>query len=211
MYLFTRRTRLVGGNGSAGIEWATKLCGSVKEVTGHDVQLWASVYSPGFGTVSWTAWVDDLAQLEAIGDKLGADAGYTALVDSGSAYTDGSLDDALLLPLYGAPDPTEDIQYVTGVEAVVAGGNVERAMTTGIALAQNAEKITGRPTMFVQSSTGPYGAVGWLTGYPNIASLQASQEALGADADWLKLVDTTDGCFVEDPTSTQQLIWRRLL
>ena len=29
----------------------------------------------------------------------------------------------------------EDIQYVTGVEAVVAGGNIERAMTTGIALA----------------------------------------------------------------------------
>lgn len=199
------------GNGSAGIEWAGEICGVVKGVTGHDVQLWAAVYSPGFGTVSWTAWVEDLAQLEAIGDKLQADAGYAALVDRGTAYTDGSLDDSVLLPLHGAPSPTEDLQYVVGVQAVVAGGNAERAVTAGIGLAQRAEQITGRPTMFVQAATGPYGSVGWLTGHPNIGSVQAAQEALGADPDWIKLVDSTDGCFVEDPSATQQLIWRRVV
>ena len=31
-----------------------------------------SVYSPGFGTISWTAWFEDLASLEAVGDKLDA-------------------------------------------------------------------------------------------------------------------------------------------
>lgn len=210
MYLFTRRTRLVGGNGSAGIEWATGLCSSVKAVTDHDVQLWASVYSPGFGTVSWTAWVEDLAQLESIGDRLGADADYAALVDRGASLTDGTLDDALLQPLHGTPDPTQEITYVAGVEAIVAGGNVVKAMTAGITIAQHAEKVTGRPTMFVQAATGPYGSVGWLTGYPDIASFQAAQEALAADAGWPEVVDATDGCFVEDPASTQQRIWRRL-
>ena len=92
MYLFTRRPRLVGGHGSAGIEWVSKLCGAVKDVTGHDVQLWTVAFSPGFGTVSWTAWVEDLAQLESIGDKLGADPGYSSLVDSGAPYTDGMVE-----------------------------------------------------------------------------------------------------------------------
>ena len=210
MYLFTRRTRLLGGNGSAGIEWASKVCGSVHDVTGHEVQLWASVYGPGFGTVSWTAWVEDLAQLESIGDQLGADAGYAALVDGGAALTDGTVDDSLLQPLHGVPDPAEPIQYVAGAEAVMAGGSVEKAVTAGIAIAQHAEKTTGRPTMFVQAATGAWGSVGWLTGYPDIASFQAAQEALAADPGWPAVIDATDGCFVEDPTITQQRIWRRL-
>jgi hypothetical protein len=42
----------------------------VKQVTGHDVQLWSTVYSAGFGTITWTAWFEDLAALEVIGVKL---------------------------------------------------------------------------------------------------------------------------------------------
>jgi hypothetical protein len=96
MYLFTRRTRLAGGNGPAGIEWASQITSKVKEVSGHDVQLWSTVFSPGFGTISWTAWFDDLASLEAVGDKLDADPGMNQLGDKGAQLTDGTLDDGLL-------------------------------------------------------------------------------------------------------------------
>ncbi|MBX3284393.1 MAG: hypothetical protein R2746_13285 [Acidimicrobiales bacterium] len=211
MYLFTRQTRLLGGHGSAGLEWAGQVCGAVQDVTGHEVQLWASVYSPGFGTVSWTAWVEDLAQLESIGDQLSADAGYAALVDKGAAYGDGVVDDALMLPLHGAPDAATEVTYVSTVSAVVTGGDVARSMAAGIAIAEQAEKATGLTTMFVQALTGPYGSVGWLSGYADIAAVQAAQEALAADPGWPAVVDASDGCFAADPASTQQRLWRRLV
>jgi hypothetical protein len=93
MYLFTRRTRLAGGNGMAGVEWAGSICAKVKELTGQEIELWASVFSPGYGTISWTGWFEDLASLEAVGDKLEADPSFAKLSDAGAKFTEGGLDD----------------------------------------------------------------------------------------------------------------------
>lgn len=206
MYLFTRRTRLTSADGLA---WAASICPKVAEVTGTEVQLWGSMYGPGYGTISWTAWVPDLVTLEGIGDKLGADAGYAELTAKGAGLTDGTMDDGLLQPLYGEPDPTVETTYVTGVQAVVAGGQTVRAMTAGVELAQGVEAITGRKTMFLRGMTGPYGGVGWLTGFENIGQIDAFNEALAADVSWPATVDGTNGAFVEDPSITTSLIWRR--
>ena len=210
MYLFSRRTRLAGGNGMAGLEWATSILPKVKEIAGHEVQLWGTVYSPGFGTISWTAWVEDLSALEALGDKLQADAGYLELTNQGAQFTEGGLDDGIFQPIYGEVDPARNIQYVSGVVGVVASGNAARAMAAGVEIAQTAEKITGLPTMFGSSPTGPYGSVGFLTGYENIAQLEAAENKLAADESWIKMLDSTKGCFVEDPMITQSTIYRRL-
>lgn len=211
MYLFSRRTRLAGGNGMAGVEWAVGIAAKVKEVTGHDVQLWANVYSPGWGTVSWTAWFDSLTSLEAMGDQLGADAGYAAMADAGAAFTEGGLDDAVMQPIYGEPDPERQIQYVVGSQAVVAGGNFERAMGLGIDLVKHGEKVTPDvSTMFVRALTGQYGAVGWLTGYETMAQMEAAMDAQAADPDWLKLIDSTKGAFVEQVGATETTIYRKL-
>jgi hypothetical protein len=83
-------------------------------------------------------------------------------------------------------------------------------MGIGVEIAQKAEAITGLATMFVRSLTGPYGAVAWFTGYPNITAMQTAEDALAADAGWLKLLDSTQGCFVEDPAATQATIYRRI-
>ncbi len=210
MYLFSRRTRLVGGNGMAGLEWATSICAKVQQITGQEIQLWGTVYSPGFGTVSWTGWFADLASLESVGDKLQADPGYLDLTDAGAKFTEGGLDDSIIQPIYGEPDPTQDIQYVGGVVGVIASGNFARAMAAGVEIAQKSEKITGLSTMFGSSLTGPYGSVGFLTGYENIAALETAQNKLAADASWVKLIDSTKGCFVEDATITQSTLYRRL-
>lgn len=210
MFLFTRRSRLAGGNGMAGIEWATGVCAKVKEITGQEVQLWANVYSPGFGTISWTSWFADLASLESVADALSADASYQALANSAPSFTEGGFDDGLLQPIHGAPDPERPIQYVIGVQAVAAAGNAERAIAAGVDIAQHSESTTGVPTMFLRSLSGPYGAVGWLTGYESIAAVQAASEALEADPAWLKLIDSTEGCFVADAAITQQTLYRKL-
>jgi hypothetical protein len=210
MYLFNRRTRLTGGNGSTGIEWATSIAAKVKEVTGHEVQLWATVFSPGFGTISWTAWFDDLAALEKVGDTLQGDSSMTKLSDQGAKYTEGGLDDGIWQPIYGAPDPARAIQYVSTVTAVAAPGAIERAIGVGVEIAQKVEAVTGASCLFSQGLTGPYGSVGWLTAYDNIAAIESAQSAMAADATFLKLVDSSAGYFVEDAAITQQTFYRRL-
>jgi hypothetical protein len=182
MYLFTRRTRLARGDAAAGVSWAISITDKVKQVTGQDVQLWSTVYSAGFGTISWTAWFEDLASLEAVGDKLDADPGMAELGNAGNEFTDGSLDDGLLEPIYGDPAAGGDATYVGGAGAVCAAGNIERALGLGVEIAQKSEAITGLPTMFVRSMTGPYGGVGWLTGYENITAMQTAEAAIAAES-----------------------------
>jgi hypothetical protein len=194
----------------AGVAWATSIAEKVKEITGQEVQLWGTVYSAGFGTISWTAWFADLASLEAVGDKLQADPAMSELSNAGTKLTDGNLDDGLLQPIYGDPIAGTPAQYVGGAVAVAAAGNIERAMTAGVEIAQKAEAITGLPTLFVRSLTGPYGGVGWLTGYETITAMEKAGDALAADSSWLKLIDSTKGCFVEDAAITQSTLYRRL-
>ena len=132
------------------------------------------------------------------------------LVTEGTKFTDGNLDDALLQTIAGEPDASGPAKYVTGAEAVIAAGSTERAMGVGAEIAQKAESITGLATMFASSLTGPFGGVRWLTGYPDLASMEKAQNALAGDPSWLKLIDSTKGCFVEDPAVSQTTIYRRL-
>ena len=207
MYLFTRRARLTH---AAGLQWAVAITEHVRRASDHDVQLWGTTYSPGYGTVSWTAWFEDLPHLESFGDKLATDEAYQTMAAEGSSFTEGGVDDGLLQLLTAPPDPDREINYVTGVQAVCAGGNARRAMELGMAIAEQAGTITGVPTMFVRSLSGPYGGVGWLTGHADIADMERANDALAADDAWLDLVDTTDGAFVEDPAITTQTIYRKL-
>lgn len=211
MYLFTRRSRLSGGHGTAGLEWATAVCAKVAEVTDQEVQLWATVYSAGFGTISWTTWLADLPSLESVGDRLAADAGYNSLTNQGPEFLEGGLDDSLLQVLHGLPDPDRDVRYVGGIQAVIAGGQATRAMASGVELAMTATSITGLPTMFLRALTGPYGSVGWLTGYESAAEMESADHALATDPGWIKTVDATEGCFVEDPSVTQTTMYRRIV
>jgi hypothetical protein len=51
------------------------------------------------------------------------------------------------------------------------------------------KSITGSPTSFGASLTGPYGQVAWFVLTDSIDQLQAGNEAVGADADWVTLMD----------------------
>jgi hypothetical protein len=210
MYLFTRRTRIVGGNGTKGLDWAMSTTAKVKAVTGHEVQLWATMYSPNAGEVTWTAWFDDLTALETLSDKLQAEPSFVSLANDGAKFTDGTLDDSIYQPIHGQPDPSRDVQYVGTVLGVLAAGNYEKGIGVGIEIAKMAEKVTGQPTTFASALTGLYGAVGFMTGYENIGAFEAAQNALAGDAKWIKFVDSTQGCFVEDAAITQQTLHRRI-
>jgi hypothetical protein len=53
----------------------------------------------------------------------------------------------------------------------------------GVEICQRVKKVTGSPSSFGVTSTGPYGGVIWITGFPSMAELQRAGEALNGDAD----------------------------
>jgi len=211
MYLFSRRVRIGGGQTRAAMEWALGQTEKVNRITGLQVSLYTQVYSPEVGSIGWSTFVPDLATLEAAGDKLNVDDDFVSATDKGAALTVGGAEDTLSQVLSGAPDQSRPIEYVTGVRTVCATGNLARGMELGVEIAQRAEKITGTPTLFLADVTGIYGGVGWVSGHENVQAMEATQQKLAADPSWAKYVDKeVKGTYVDDPSMTTQLIYRRL-
>jgi len=182
------------------------------KISGLNVSLFAQTFSPEIGTLVWSAFVPDLATLEAGNDKLLVDEAYVSLVDQGAKFALGGADDSLLQVVHGEVDPNRQIEYVTTVQTVCANGSVARGIELGVEIAQRAEKATGLPGLFTTGVTGPYGAVGWITGYADIKEMERVQQALAADTKFGEFVDkNVRGVYVESPSETQQLIYRRLI
>jgi hypothetical protein len=212
MYLFSRTGRLAGGDTRKAMEWALEVTDLATKVSGLPVALYTSVFSPEAGTLVWSTFVPDLAALEAAGDKLQADDGFVGSSDRGAKHLEGGFDDGLFQVLHGAPDPGRTVEYVTAVQSACANGNFAKGVEVGIEIAQRAERLTGTPTLFVSAATGPFGGVGWLTGFSDIAAMEAGQAALQSDPDWLAYLDSdASAAYVEDPGATEQRIYRRIV
>src|SRR3989440_7749952 len=128
MYLFSRQIRFGPGNTRDQMEWALAQTEKVNQITGMQVSLYMQMYSPEVGAVGWSTFVPDLTALEAAGDKLNADDSFITATDKGAAMTVGGATDTLAQVIYGEPDPTRQIEYVTIVRAVCATGNVAKGM-----------------------------------------------------------------------------------
>ena len=154
MYLFTRRVRLAPGNTRAAMTWATEITEKVNEITGLNVRLYASTFSPEVGALSWSTFVPDLATLEAANDKLLVDDAYVSMVDAGAKFAHGGADDALSQIIHGAPDATRQIEYVTTVQTVCASGSLTKGIELAVEIAQRAEKTMGTPVLVATGTTG---------------------------------------------------------
>lgn len=211
MYLFSRRARLAPGRTRDAMAWSTEITEMVNRISGLGVSLFSQVFSPELGTLVWSAFVPDLATLEAAQDKLLVDDAFIAATDAGAKMMAGGADDLLAQVVRGARDPARSYDYVSAVSTVCANGNIARGLAVGAELAERAEQITGSSTLFVAGTTGSYGSVGWLTAHDDIQGLEASQATLAADAEWLDFVDTEAGnAYVDDPSMTTSLIYRRI-
>lgn len=210
MYLFSRSARLGAGHPEKQLDWALRVTEKVNQISETPVTLWMSVFSPRSQTLVWTATVDDLLTLEAIEGKLMGDSGYLGLVEEGAKHASNEpVDDGLLQIVFADPKAADiEPAYATTVQAVLAPGGSARGMELGVETAQRAGTITGCPTSFCVSMTGPYGSVEWVSVYTSIEEVQRGQEALGADADFSKLVDK-ELSQVYLPGAVQ-LAWRKI-
>lgn len=208
MYLFTRSRRIDPGHVAKAMEWVVAATGDARRITGVQIDAWVAVMSPEVGTIVWTIFAEHLADIEAAGDKLAADADFAKSAEKADDYFDGPMADGLATIVHGTIDPEEQVGYVAVVGAVAANGRLSDAITGGIEIAEAATRIGGRETAFAVMSTGTYGGVMWFTGSPDIATLEASENAANADPEFLALVDRLGTAYLPGATQT---IYRRIV
>jgi hypothetical protein len=191
MYVFTRSARLAPGNVRDSMAWALNVTEKVNQISEAHFRLWTTVSSPRVGTLSWVTTIEDLEVLEATDAKLMADDSYHSLLEQGAKHLSAdALDDNLIrLIVADADASTNETNFVSVNQAVLAPGHSVRGIEVGVEIAQRAKKTMGRPISFGASATGDYGAVGWTGYYESMQQLQQAQEALAADADFAKYLD----------------------
>jgi hypothetical protein len=212
MYLFARSTRLGPGHVREAMEWSAKITEKVNQISELEVSLWTTAFSPGVGTLVWTAAVEDLAVLEATTDKLTVDDGYIALVEQGAKFASGDpIDDALVQLVLADEDAANSTpSYASVVASAMAPGKSVRGVELGVDIAQRVKKITGRPTSFGVVSTGAYGGCEWITLFDSIDELQKADAALAADPSFAQYIDKEAGA-VYNASVSLQTIYRRII
>ena len=212
MYVFARSAVLANGKSREAGLWVGSITEKVNQITDLNVTVWRNVFSKEISRITWVSVVEELSQLEAADDKLQADDSFVALLDSGAAFTQGSVDDTLGQVIHLSGDPERPMEYATTVTALIATGKFTRGIELGVEIAQRAEKITGEPTSLLSGVTGDYSAIEWLTSYENVQALQAAGEKLTQDASFAQFLDKeVPGVYESGLSLTQQTCFRKIL
>jgi hypothetical protein len=206
MYLYSRRRHVNTARTREALATAVDACSRVTQITGWDVRVWSTVFSPDITALLWTTSLQSLDELAAGTDKLAVDNGWAEYLAQHDAEFEGPIDDNLLQVLHGAPGEQVP-EYVWAVRAVAANGMLARAIEHGIEIAQAAERITGIPVMFASRVTGDYGGVAWISGAPDLATVETANAALVADPSWAELIDRGGTAFQQ---SADSFLLRRL-
>ncbi len=211
MYLFSRTARIQQtGRVVDKLAYAAELTGVVSQATGVPIGLHVAQMSPGLGTIVWSIFSEDLAALEAAGDRLAADDVQDFIAARGDGVFADGMDDTLFEVLHGTPDPERQVDYVSAVAAQIGPGKIRQGIGLGIELAEKSSAISGQDCFFIAAMSGVFGGVGWLTTYPDITALQDGQRAIFSDPAMLDLID---GPAAETfpPTGTTSTIYRRVV
>jgi hypothetical protein len=63
--------------------------------------------------------------------------------------------------------------------------------------------------LFGVAASGPFGGVGWTTGYESVQHFEDAEGALMTDPEWLALLDREAAtAYCESAFASEQLVWR---
>lgn len=208
MYLFTRRARIGSEKLTEALQWAVTITEKVNQISQTPVSLYSTILSPEVGTLSWSTVVESLSELEATDAKLMADSGYLDLVSQGTKYQapGGLVDDAVASFVLADRSASGSPAYAAVVRATVAPGSFQSGIELGVEIAQMAKAVGGLPVSFLSGTTGTYGSVGWITSADSIDDLQASEEKVNSNSDFVKLLDTKASKAYLPGSATQVLL-----
>lgn len=201
MYIFGRRRRMNPARGRAAMAATIEARDRASAILGFPVWAWSSVLSADLGTVMWSTRFDHLSDAIAADDALWSDDGFASWAEQNDELYSGPSEDTISEVIAGAPSgpPGAFVQIAQGV---CANGAIAEAMGFGVEIAETASRIGGHQTMFVSPVVGPFGAVGWLTSFPDLAALEAANASLQATDEWVKLIDRAGHAFQPGVTSS---------
>jgi hypothetical protein len=210
MYLFTRQTRLAPGHFRDGMTLAVEITEKVNQITALNVGLWSSVMSPGAGTISWGAAAESLTDLEDANAKMMVDDVLMDMATRSAALTVGGVEDQVAQFLHNPAPADSNPKYVGVVQSALANGSFQRGVEVGIEIAQRGTELSGQPTAFLLGTTGPYGAVAWISSADNLKQLEDGNNAVNMNPDFIKFLDeAASSCYL--PGATNQSIWQRIV
>jgi len=92
-------------------KWAVDIGAVAAEGMGNAVGVWATVLSPGFGTITWTSRWADLSALEKGFANLMGNAKYAELAATGAEFVNGPINDVLYEIVYEGSSGNDDARY----------------------------------------------------------------------------------------------------
>lgn len=209
MLLYSRTSMIVGPPNEV-LPTLAAITAKVSDLSGREVSLWAG--GPGFpvGTYSWATRIESHADIGDMATKLAADADFSALVATMLKYRAGDTVDSVRSLIHGQPgDGLPPVgSLVAATTAQIANGNIGAAMAWGAEVAEIASATTGAQVNYYREMYGPFGSVAWMTVQPDGAAVDAAQEALGSNPDYLAKIDEGTPLFL--PGAANQGIATRI-
>ena len=205
MYLFARRRAVNLAQTRAALAAAVEAGSRVSQLTGIPVYTWSHVLSPDVATVAWTCRVEHLDELIEAQDKMAASDELMTWIEQNDSLFSGTIEDSVLQVIHGSATPTP-APFAQVARGVCANGSMSDAISNGIEISEVASRVTGLTTLFGVSLSGMYGGVAWVTGAPDLGTVETANASLQANDEWRKVVDRAGHAF--QPGVTQTLLRR---
>ena len=206
MYIFSRQRTINPRRPDKSIGAALEIGEMVTELTGTHVNVWLNQFAPGGHSISWSVRIENQAELDASLGKLMGSAAYADKVEELADLFLGTSTDQLVQIVAGAGSDSP-APLVSIVSAQAANGHQREALAWGADLATKVAHALDVSVAFGVGVYGPYGSVGWISGYDDAQQLDAAREKLAADASLQAAIDE-GGHLVQSEANT--LLLRRL-
>jgi hypothetical protein len=181
MYLYSRAALLHGPLGHS-LAWAMEVTEYVNEHSDLDVAMWRVDFGHPLGTTVWSAVVESRAALAAATASLTTKK-YADLVDAGAKFRLGAPEDALRQHVHGHQGDTPAIGSSSlVVTATAMPGKMADAVAWGMTMTDHVARATGANTSFFVDAYGPFGQLTWISNAPDLAAVDAGNDAVAADA-----------------------------
>jgi hypothetical protein len=211
MYLFTRSVTLSGSPGRT-LEYALKTAEMVNDTIDLEVALWGNVFGQPVGTFSFNTMVDGRAALGAATAALAGNPAYLEQLERGQEFAGAIPTEDILRQLVHptelAGDGAPVGSFAEAITATPAAGQIGAAMAWGVEVSNLASGITGVPVSFWADAYGPFGQMTWLIVYPDAAAVDAANDTLNSNADYIASLDGNGALFV--PGSGERALYTRI-
>lgn len=198
MQLFSRRV-LLSGPPAETMGYATDMRAFAADKTGRDIALWYGMFGGPVGTFVYATRVEGVGDVQSMMTGLLGDDEYLAKAAKGAGYLAAPSEDSIAVPIHGElgeeSPPVGAVAQITS--ATIANGQYAEAFAWGVEMAQHSESVTGVPTMFLANRFGSFGGVTWIGVQADGAGVDAANDALWSDAEYMKRLGAAGHLFAE--------------